>query len=341
MTHGLKILFLVNWAEGGSWPFLKAVAPYLAKADLLHARTFAHPPVSRVNPYSVKGSEFYLPLKALAMRRHYDLIVSWSLRMGMVYGLLNRIAGAKRGGLHVVQDFHVNPLRHDPAYRLRLQWLRLARPGIGFYWCTSSEEEVLYAQVFDIPRERLRFLPQAPPDRYLGYPILQHQDYVFAYGNSDRSFETLIRACADMKITVRILSQRYAPGGSLPKNVELIQSRMPEAELMRLAAQARLIVIPLQDYRIAAGQLSMLEAMALGKPVVVTENLATKEYAMHGETALFFTAGDTHGLRHNIQSLLESPHLAEAMGAKARMAVSTLHERRIAIFRDTVLEMAR
>ncbi len=339
MTAGVKILFLVNWAEGGSWPFHEAVAPYVAKADLLHARTFAHPPVARVNQYSLKGSEFYLPIKALRLRRHYDLIVSWSLRMGMVYGLLNRIAGAKRGGLHVVQDFHINPLRHDPAYRLRLQWLRLARPGIGFYWCTSSEEEVLYARAFDIPRERIRFLPQAPPDRYLAYPALPHLDYVFAYGNSDRSFETLIRACADMQIRVRILSQRYTPGASLPTNVELIRSRMPETEMMRLAAQARLIVIPLHDYRIAAGQLSMLEAMALGKPVVVTENVATKEYAIHGETALFYTAGDTNGLRHNIERLLESPQLAEEMGAKARTAVSTLHKRRVAIFRDTVLGM--
>lgn len=335
MSRGPKILFLVNWGNGGDWPFREAVASHVAKADILPATTFHRQPLSVLNRHSIEGSEFYLPLRALAFRRRYDIIVSWSLRLGIVYGLLNRFAG-RGGALHVVQDFHINPLRQDPAYRRRLLWTRASQPGIDHYFCTSTEEEALYARIFGIPIERLRFLPQSPPSNYLSYPRQSPGDYIFAYGNSDRDFDTLVTACRGLDVPVRILSQRYIPTKPLPGNVELIRERRPETELMQLAAQARLVVIPLQDYRIAAGQLSMLEVMALARPVVVTENVATKEYAVHGETACFYQAGSPANLKERIQWLLANTDLADAMGYRARESVSLLHGRRVAIFLKVV-----
>ncbi|MHC1742511.1 MAG: glycosyltransferase family 4 protein [Syntrophobacteraceae bacterium] len=339
MIRHLKILFLVNWAASGSWPFREAVARHVRRADVLHAISFDSPDRSRLNSGSLKGCELYLPLLALRLRRSYDMVVSWSLRMGTLYGILNRVPGSPDRPCHVIQDFHVNPLRRDPAYRLKLASLKASLPGTDHILCTSREEEALYARSFGIPRGRLRFLPQAPPPHYLSYPRQSIRDYVFAYGNSDRDFDTLVDASRGLNVPVRILSQRYVPGEPLPGNVELIRTRRPESELMQLAAQARLIVIPLQDYRIASGQLSMLEAMALGRPLVVTENVATREYAIHGETARFYRAGSRDELRAQMQWLLSNADLAETMGSRAREGVSTLHNRRVTIFLKVIHEL--
>lgn len=47
-----------------------------------------------------------------------------------------------------------------------------------------------------------------------------------------------------------------------------------------------MVVIPLQDLNISSGQLMLLQAMQLGKPIVVTNNCAIYDYIEDGKTGL-------------------------------------------------------
>lgn len=47
-----------------------------------------------------------------------------------------------------------------------------------------------------------------------------------------------------------------------------------------------MVVIPLQDLNISSGQLMLLQAMQLGKPIIVTNNCAIYDYIEDGKTGL-------------------------------------------------------
>ena len=92
-----------------------------------------------------------------------------------------------------------------------------------------------------------------------------------------------------------------------------------------------MVALPLKDYRVSAGQISMLEVMALARPLIITENMATKEYAIHLQTALFYSAGDVKALSDHIQYLLDHPEVAEQIGQKARESALKLNDKHMAV----------
>lgn len=75
---------------------------------------------------------------------------------------------------------------------------------------------------------------------------------------------------------------------------------------------------------------SLLEAMALGKPVVATDIGGNKELVIAGETGLLVASGDPVALAEGVLSLLNAPERARQIGVKGRaMALSRFSQERM------------
>jgi glycosyltransferase involved in cell wall biosynthesis len=332
MISQLRLLILINWKEAGNWSFLRFLKSRVNQAIVLQPLLFNKAVNERLVSLSIYMSEFYVPLTALFRRRTADIVVSWQMRIGVCYGIFKRLFHSRKLPIHIIQDFHIDLTQSDWLYRARIAFMKLSIPGIDFFCCTSTEEEAIYSRRFGISRARIMFLPLAPPTPYCQEPMLTRSDYIFSYGNSDRDYDTLIRAVVDLNIRTVILSQRYRPRTVLPENVYHIRNRISEKELYLLIASSRMVIIPLNDYRISAGQLSLLQVMSLGRPVIVTRNMATREYATHRQTALFYEAKDSQELAGHIQFLWNHEDTSEEIGKQASLACSKFIDRRATIF---------
>jgi len=323
-----RLLMLVRWQEAGNWDLYRALIHQVEKLDILQPFAFNRPFWDRISRIL---SEFYLPLIALIQKKPYDVVVSWSMRLGICYGVLNRLFGRPSSPKHIVYDFHITLTRTDPLYRFRLKLLEIALPGIDFFFTTSEMEKDIYYKEFGIKPEQMAFWPITPAGYLLEREAYPRGDYIFSYGNSDRDYDMLLNAVQDIPFQTWILSKSYRPSRTLPPHVRLIREK-PWSELQSLIGSSRLVVIPLQSFRIAAGQLTMIETMALGRPLIVTSNMATIEYATDRETALFFNAGDVGKLKEHIQFLLSHSEIAEEMGNQAKKSVRKNAERRLKVF---------
>ncbi len=330
VINRLRLLFLLPWKEEGRWGLYQEIHPLAKELRIVHpyggwANTRL---LGRV---AGKLGEFLVPLTAARKRHRFDVVMSWSMRIGIVHGFVSRLL-RDRTALHVMRDFHINLERRDTGYRLRLFLLKLAIPGIDLFLCTSRQEELIYARLFNIDRKRLLFFPDFPIASLCNRTPCAGQDYIFAYGNSDRDFDTLVRAAARFQNRMVILSQTYVPGVSVPGHVTLIRERLSLEELVGLVSACRLMVLPLQSYWVAAGQNSMLETMALGRPLIVTSNLATLEYAEHRKTAVFVEARDAAGLAEELAYFWHHSDEAEAIGRQARNHAQQLIDDRLPTF---------
>ena len=280
-------------------------------------------------------SEFYLPLAALMKRDSYDIVMSWSMRLGICYGILNRLFRRSRSPKHIIYDFHIDLTRIDWIYRFRLKLLRFAIPGIDFFFTTSEKEIEIYARLFGIRPDRMAFWPMTPAAYLLKKDISSRGDYLFSYGNSDRDYDMLIQAVKNLPVQTVIVSRTYQPTYPLPSGIVLIREK-PWNELLALIESSRMVILPLKSYKVAAGQTAMLETLALGRPLIVTKNMATVEYAVDEKTALFFDAKDAETLNDHIRYLLDHPDAAETMGQTAREAVDNNAARRLAVLMDAL-----
>jgi glycosyltransferase involved in cell wall biosynthesis len=66
---------------------------------------------------------------------------------------------------------------------------------------------------------------------------------------------------------------------------------------------------------------SLLEAMALGKPVVATDVGGNRELVQHGRTGLLVPPGDAEMVARAILSLINDAGLAGSLGMEARRQV--------------------
>lgn len=336
-----ELCLLITWREAGHWYLLQRLRQSGLRVRVLrpwwqggHARPWLRRLGLRLAPLS-------LPLQALLVGRKARVWAAWSTPVGVGAGLCKRLLGSVCSLPRLmVRDFHMDPAweRRRP---LRYALLRLALPVLDRVLTTSRREAELYAAQFGIARERLRFFPDAPPSQLLAEAQLPRDGGLFAYGNSDRDFATLVRAAGELPLPVTILSQKWRPEGALPPNVTLVRDYVSRARLNAYVLRARCCVLPLRDYAVAAGQNAMLEIMTLGCPLVVTRNTATEEYAEHGRKAWFFEVGDAEGLAAAVREVLAAPDRAAQVAARAKAAATALLDRQVAEFLELLREEER
>jgi glycosyltransferase involved in cell wall biosynthesis len=99
----------------------------------------------------------------------------------------------------------------------------------------------------------------------------------------------------------------------------------PVPHIERLMAAADLFIAPLRSTNgLADLPVSIMEGMALGKPIITTPVGGVPEIVTDGETGLFVPPDSAAALAEKMQELLDSPELAAWLGANAReFALST------------------
>jgi glycosyltransferase involved in cell wall biosynthesis len=143
---------------------------------------------------------------------------------------------------------------------------------------------------------------------------------VFAGGDSLRDYGPLLEAAAGLAAPVNIASRKPRPE-RLPDNVTL--GPLPSSHYDELFRRASVVVVALEARRDrSAGQQTYLNAMVLGKPVVVTDATGVREYVDDRETGLIVPPGDAAALRAALAWVLDPANEDEvhALGERARAA---------------------
>jgi glycosyltransferase involved in cell wall biosynthesis len=98
---------------------------------------------------------------------------------------------------------------------------------------------------------------------------------------------------------------------------------VPHEDVLDLYAATDLLAYPRISTRTTriTTPLKPVEAMAMGKPVVVSDLPAMRELVKPGETGLVFCAGDSDDLARVAGELLADPERCERIGQRARQDV--------------------
>jgi glycosyltransferase involved in cell wall biosynthesis len=122
----------------------------------------------------------------------------------------------------------------------------------------------------------------------------------------------------------RDTNMRLIVAGTGPLD-ESLRKRFPQLEmvghqtgpaLQKLLEQAAAVVVPSECYENCP--MSVLEAMAYGKPVIASRIGGIPELVVDGETGLLFEPGDTAELRANLISLAIDQNKRRQLGQAAR-----------------------
>jgi glycosyltransferase involved in cell wall biosynthesis len=191
----------------------------------------------------------------------------------------------------------------------------------------STEEAARFPDTWGVDPGRVAFTPFCftLSDEELTGPV-SDDGGVFAGGNSLRDYATLIDAASALPVDVTIAARprevRVPVHGAWPANVRL--ASLSHERFVEAMRRASVVVVPLKpEVERSAGHQTYLNAMALGKPVVVTEAPGVRDHVDDGVTGIVVPPRDPDALRGALAWALDPgnrPQVA-AMGARARRAV--------------------
>ena len=186
----------------------------------------------------------------------------------------------------------------------------------------SRVEADRYTEQFRGSRTRFVFIPWGSRiDNLveLSEPPIEGAADVLCAGRSGRDYLTLYRAFAGGALRVKIICDlAEALAGCEPAPNIQVMNQCYGSAYLREVFHAGCVVLPLGVGDISAGQMVLLQAMELGKAVVMTRTATTVDYVTEGQDALLVEAGDANGLRSAVEKLLAEPALRERLGQSAK-----------------------
>jgi glycosyltransferase involved in cell wall biosynthesis len=249
-------------------------------------------------------------LKALKLLIHegdYDAVVTGDLRAGQILGFLRTVLRSRRP-VHVQTEITLDRESDSVLWKLKQGFQRLAFASTDLLVTSALGEVDIYSRRLGIPRERFRFVPfhtnVVNPGR-----VGEEHGYAFSAGRSGRDYEALARAMQGLDVDLVVLGDAASlEGVTFPSRTTVLVDQ-PYERYIELLHGCDFVVVPLIDLPRSTGQVVILEAMAIGKPVIVTETVGTVDYVESGENGLLVPPGDAEALATAIRRLSEDPEL--------------------------------
>lgn len=321
---GLSVVFL----PPSTWPLLPPVEdegpPEHANSVQHHLRRMGvrlvteNPtrwpwnPLYRKGPF-LRGLDLLRAIRVMLRHRRADVVVSVFESCGFFLLMLRRLF-----------FFKPKVVLWDASVGNEWRMVRFVQGYVfprydGFMMLTSSQvghlrdnEKVRgeIAKVLHSVNEML-YLPDAA----------EPGEYVLAVGDDiSRDYPTLFKAAEQIPGRV-VMKTHWRPEGdaaAVPERVSFVSERLPGEKFRDLYAHAEVVVLPMHDVKHAGGITAVLEAMAMGKPLVVTDTTLAADFVINEVNALVVPVGDPDAMAAAVTRLQGDEALRRTLGENAR-----------------------
>jgi glycosyltransferase involved in cell wall biosynthesis len=261
-------------------------------------------------------------------RGEYDVIVSWGL---VSVGLMAIQHFVRRPKPHIAMMYWFS----KPNIRLPLRLFGGKLHGIVTW---SSIQRNYAIEKLGIPPAKIRLVKHFV-DQAFWSPQTREADMICSAGKEMRDYPTLMKALGGTGLRCHIAADsvlmiRSGIRSSTRESIEKLASgkndlvtigTVPLKELKDLYARSRFVIVPLMASDTDSGVTVVLEAMAMGKPVICSRTKGQVDVIEDGVTGFYVPVGDAIALRNAMLALWNEPDRARAMGARARAYVEQQH----------------
>jgi glycosyltransferase involved in cell wall biosynthesis len=289
---------------------------------------------------------------AFTRRTDYAAIVTDGEHIGIPLAMLLKLTRARVA--HVTIGHRLAAPKKQPFFR----WLKLHHQITRIALHAQLQYD-LSQRVLGIPSEQMALVPyQVDAQFWSAAPGVAEERLISSAGLEYRDYPTLFEAVDGLDVRVVVgaashWSRRHntAHDRRPAKNVEV--GSFDYFALRDLYARSAIVVVPLADVDFQAGVTTILEAMAMGKPVIVTHSLGQTDVVEDRRTitrgnpprtrpvsftrllaeenghaveptGFYVPPADPGALRRAIVYLLDHPQERERLGAAGRRSVERM-----------------
>ncbi len=281
-------------------------------------------PNSRKLAYSLLPIDLVLFLEAWVIHKQFDVVISYYERVGFPFALLQKFRGSNTPHIVLTTWFSSS----EKAWFLQNIHDHLAQI---ITWSSNQYEFAI--EQLQIPRENIKLIKRGT-DQKFWRPISAETDRICSVGMEMRDYATLIDALKTLNISCHIATGTSR--GQLFDTVKTLYEidcipghvtvgSKSTTKLRELYAKSRFVVVPLLPTDTDNGITTILEAMAMGKPVICSRTEGQIDVIQDGVTGIFVPPNDPIAMRKAILELWNDPEKCLQMGIEARKYIEENH----------------
>lgn len=229
----------------------------------------------------------------------------------------------RRRPVHVMLGHHLLSTTKERVFRAA----RLDR-GMDRILVHSANQVPRIASRYHLAEDRIHVLPYGVDEAFWSERPGQpgpDEGLVVSAGREHRDYRTLVAARPEGCRLAIADHSRFSPDAirSIPAEwpPEVTRLALEPAGLRDLYARAAVVVVPVVETDFPAGITTLLEAMAMGKAVVVTATSAMSQLVGSGCASV--EPGDVVGMRRAIERLLGDQQARADLGRAARARIES------------------
>jgi len=262
-------------------------------------------------------------LKSLPKMKNYDLILSHGAQSGVLLAMIRSFLDVKRPP-HIIID--VGCFNGGRDKKTELLPLRMAARSLTGVITHSSYHSDYYERCLPYLKDKNRFVPFGTDPEFFKPLSLKAKDYIICVGYVKRDWDTFLKAFDSLSwdVKLKLVGVKDALGYRVPFSSHPRIECLPYVDIQKLKeliAQAKFMVLPLPFFKYSFGQMTLLQAMSLGKAVVVTSVPGILDYVEDGYNALLVKPDDSFDLRDKMESLIKDEKKVIELGRNARKTV--------------------
>ncbi len=308
----------INEKTGLEWEEIEAISNGIRKGKISN--------IGRYLKY------FLFPLKVFINRKKYANIIAWQQFYGVLYAFYCRIFHVKKSNNLIVMTF-IYKQKNGFLGKLYYKFMKFIVQSkyVDTFICFSKKECKYYANIFKVSQEKFKFCT-------LGIEKIEIKDKedrmqeqktninrknnmelknnnnpkendkertIISCGRSNRDYEFLYNVLKETKYKLNIISDecklKSFENITIYNNVDL-------QNFLEMLNKSYIVVIPLKNENISAGQLVILQSMQLGKPVICINSNTAEDYIEDGVNG-FIIKKDEESLKEIIQKLYNNEEL--------------------------------
>jgi glycosyltransferase involved in cell wall biosynthesis len=206
---------------------------------------------------------------------------------------------------HVIYEFIFERRR---GWRGKVSWFiwKFLIKKIDRVLVQSASETIWYSKLFGVGREKFIFVPVAV-NTSSGYIGPSAGGHIFSAGRTNRDYDTLLEVLMEVNAPCVIVtgSKDRSFLRNLPSHIS-VYFDLDKERYKGLLAGSRLVILALKQGASSRGQVALLEAMALGKPVICSNVPGVRDYAEDKASCLLVPPENAPALKDKVTWLLKS-----------------------------------
>jgi glycosyltransferase involved in cell wall biosynthesis len=269
----------------------------------------------------ILGLPWSIAMFALFKAHRYNVIIATGEDVGLRLAFLLKIL--RRRDALIITCHNISTRR--PSFFLgRLKVGAVVRK----FQCLSHAQARMLVERFGVSEKQIQLLYWHIDHSFFHpMPEVTVRNQICSAGMASRDYATLVAATRDIDVDVKIAAdspwfkqELNIPSNQLLGRVE-VRSYGTYYALRQLYAESLFVVIPLLDVPFSAGYTVILEAMAMGKAIIVSKIKQKDDFIEDGWNGLYVTPGNVSELHRQIKFLLKHPDEAKRLGTNARKKI--------------------